>query len=150
MTTPERPHTGQPHTDQPHTDQPHTGRVRVTSPLADAPAAQRRSARQEIAESTTVGTVYVRSLVRAQRRAAIVTSALAIVTIGVLPVLFWSDVAVRSWHVGPVPLVWVVLGAGVYPWVWWLGRANVARVERNESTFGSLMDSPTDPPSPPR
>jgi hypothetical protein len=133
MTSPERP----------------TGRVRVTSPLAQAPAAQRRSARQEIAESTTVGAVYVRSLVSAQRRAAVLTTVLAMATIGVLPLLFWADTPVRTWQVGPVPLVWLALGIGVYPWVWWLGRANVARTERNEETFLGLMESPTDPPPPP-
>lgn len=125
-----------------------TGRVRITSPLAHAPAHERRSAAQEIEESSTVGAVYVRSLMRAQRRAAVGTVLLAATSIGLLPIIFWTDLALRSWHVGPVPLVWIALGVGVYPWVWLLGRANVARTERNERTFSALMESPTDPRGP--
>lgn len=120
-------------------------RVRVTSPLVHATAPQRRSARQEIDEQSTVGAVYVRSLVRAQRRAAIAVTLVAAISIGVMPLAFWTDPA-RSWRIGEVPAVWVVLGAGVYPWVWWLGRAYVWRAERNETTFVALMESPTDPP----
>lgn len=119
-------------------------RVRVTSPLVHAAAPQRRSARQEIAEQSTVGAVYVRSLVRAQRRAAIAVTLVAAVSIGVMPLVFWTDPA-RSWRIGEVPAVWLVLGVLVYPWVWWLGRAYVWRAERNETTFLALMESPTDP-----
>ncbi|WP_229052230.1 hypothetical protein [Aeromicrobium sp. Leaf350] len=140
--------------DPPEAVPQHRERVRVTSPLVHAPAPQRRSARQEVAEQSTVGAVYVRSLVRAQRRAAIATTLVAAVSIGVLPVLFWSDLPVRTWTIASVPVVWIVLGVLVYPWVWWLGRAYVWRAEHNESTFVALMDSPTDPavddaPSPP-
>jgi hypothetical protein len=127
----------------------HPERVRVTSPLVHAAAPQRRSARQEVAEQSAVGAVYVRSLVRAQRRAAIATTLVAAFSIGVLPALFWSDLPVRTWTVGGVPAVWLVLGVLTYPWVWWLGRVYVWRAERNESTFVALMESPTDPTDPP-
>ncbi len=125
-----------------------TERVRVTSPLVDAPRPQRRSARQEIDESSALGGVYVRSLMRAQRRAALATALVAMVSIGVLPLLWWSDLPMRTWHVGSIPAVWFVLGIAVYPWVWLLGRAYVSRAERNEAIFAALLDSPTDPADP--
>ena len=126
-------------------DSSSSGRVRITSPLAGAPAPQRRSARQEIDESTTVGAVYVRSLVRSQRRAALTTAAAAMITIGLMPIVFWADLPMHTWSVAGVPAVWWVLGVGVYPWVWWLGRIFVWRAERNETIFAALMESPTDP-----
>ena len=125
-------------------DQPRR-RIRVTSPTAGAPAHQRRSAREEIDESTAMGEVYVRSLVRAQLRAALVVIGAVTLTIGGLPVVFWHVGPIRDAVVGPVPLVWLVLGVGVYPWVWWLGHSFVHRVERNEARFAALVDSPTDP-----
>ncbi len=127
-----------------HPDQPRH-RVRITSPMAGAPAHQRRSAREEIDESTAMGEVYVRSLVRAQLRAALVVIGAVTLTIGALPLLFWHAAPLREATVGPVPLVWLVLGVGVYPWVWWLGHSFVQRVERNEARFAALVDSPTEP-----
>ena len=52
-------------------DGTYTGRVRVTNPLTSAPAHIRRSVQQEIDESTGVGEVYMRSLIRSQLMAAL-------------------------------------------------------------------------------
>lgn len=123
-------------------------RVRVTSPLAHAPAHQRRSAREEIDQSTAMGEVYVRSLVRAQLRAALVVIGAVTLTVGILPLVFWHVGPIRDATVGRVPLVWIVLGVAIYPWVWWLGHSFVQRAERNEVRFAALIDSPTDPVPP--
>src|SRR5690606_19676707 len=61
-----------------------TGRVRVTGPLTSAPAHVRRSVRQEIDESTSVGEVYMRSLIRSQLRAALTVATTLMLSIGAL------------------------------------------------------------------
>ncbi len=93
----------------------YTGRVRVTSPLTTAPAHVRRSVRQEIDESTGIGEVYMRSLIRAQLRAALTVAATLVLSIGALPLLFLAFDSVTEMHVLGVPVPWWILGVLVYP-----------------------------------
>lgn len=120
--------------------EPPVTRVRITSPrTVGARSGSRRSSAAEIDAQTRLGEVYVQSLIRAQLRLALYVVLLMVCTLGVLPVLFLL-LPFDDWHVLGVPLPWLLLGLGVYPWLvgvaWWYVR----RSERNESAFEDLVN----------
>ncbi len=121
---------------------PATGRVRITSPFTTAPAHVRRTVQQEIDESTGIGEVYVRSLVRSQLRAALTVITTLMLTLGSLPVVFWLLDDLNTLTLWGVPLPWVVLGVAVYPGLFLLGWLYVRQAERAERDFATLV-SPT-------
>jgi putative solute:sodium symporter small subunit len=121
------------------TDEP-VARVRITSPrTVGARSRSQRSNAAEIDAQTRLGEVYVQGLIRAQLRLALYVVLWLAATLGVLPVLFLLLPLDRVRLLG-VPLPWVVLGAGVYPWLialaWWYVR----RAERNEAAFEDLVE----------
>ena len=118
----------------------YAGRVRVTSPLTTAPAHVRRSVRQEIDESTGVGEVYMRSLIRAQLRAALTVAATLVLSIGALPMLFLAFDSVTEMHLLGVPVPWLILGVLVYPGLFTLGWVYIRQVERAERDFTELVE----------
>lgn len=118
----------------------YSGRVRVTSPLASAPRHQPRSARQEIDESTGVGELYMRSLIRSQLRAALTVAVTLALSVGVLPVVFLTIDASTDTTVWGVPLPWILLGVAVYPFLWVIGWLYVRQAERAERDFTDLVE----------
>ncbi len=126
--------------------EPPPGRVRITSPRTSAAAPARRSVRQEIDESTGVGEVYMRSLVRSQLRAALTVLATLVITVGALPLVFrvLDDVTQLAvplpWTELAVPLPWIVLGVLVYPGLLGLGWLYVRHAERVEADFAQLVE----------
>ncbi|MFC8732014.1 hypothetical protein ACFT5B_06095 [Luteimicrobium sp. NPDC057192] len=112
-------------------------RVVVTAP----PARRRRrtTITSEIDAQTQLGEVYVRSLVRAQLRLALVVCGVLAVTVGLLPVLFVVVPALGDVRVLGVTLPWVVLGACCYPVLIGLAAWYVRRAERNERAFVELL-----------
>ena len=128
-----------------HLDPPR--RVRVTAPRGErAPVV---SVTSQIDAETRIGEIYVDTLVRTQRRLAVRTALWLLLTVGALPLLFRLAPDVVNAHVGGVPVCWWVLGAGVYPWLFWLARRYVAAAERNEADFGALVSSrPGEVPAP--
>lgn len=119
------------------------GRVRVTSPLTSAPAHVRRSVQQEIDESTGVGEVYMRSLIRSQLRAALTVTTTLILSIGALPIVFLTFDSVTEYDIAGVPLPWIVLGFVVYPALFLLGWLYVRQVEQAEQDFAELVEPAT-------
>lgn len=119
----------------------YTGRVRVTSPLASASRHVPRSVRQEIDESTGVGEVYMRSLIRSQLRAALTVVTTLLLSIGMLPVVFLTVDASTSTRVLGVPLPWILLGVVVYPFLCGIGWLYVRQAERAEADFSELVES---------
>ena len=117
---------------------PRTGRVRITSPLTTASPHVRRTVQQEIDESTGIGEVYVRSLVRSQLRAALTVVTTLMLTLGALPIVFWlldfNELAVFG-----IPLAWIVLGIAVYPGLFLLGWLYVRQADRSERDFAALV-----------
>ncbi|MEV5987567.1 hypothetical protein AB0L85_21545 [Streptomyces sp. NPDC052051] len=108
-------------------------RVVVTGP----PRRSRRTSgyyrpRTEIDEQTTLGHTYVRSLMRSQLRAALTVSAVLVLLVGPLPLLF---AATRN-----AGLQWTVLGCCLYPPLVLLARWYVRRAERNERDFVRLVE----------
>ena len=124
----------------------YTGRVRVTSPLASAPQHVARSVRQEIDESTGVGEVYMRSLIRSQLRAALTVVVTLLLSVGMLPVVFLTVDASTTTRLFGVPLPWILLGVVVYPFLCVIGWLYVRQAERAEADFSDLVE--TDPDSP--
>ncbi|MFJ6632030.1 hypothetical protein ACIQMR_11625 [Streptomyces sp. NPDC091376] len=97
-------------------------------------------ARSEISEHTPLGTVYVRSLMRSQLRAALYALAMLALLVGTLPLLFAFPTAVLGSFSSPEPFVWVALGVAVYPVMWLIARWYVRRAERNERDFTGLVE----------
>jgi len=119
-------------------DQP-AGRVRVTNPLTSAPAHVRRSVRQEIDESTGIGEIYMRSLIRSQLRAAIAVALTLVLSVGALPLTFMAFDTVTEFRVLGVPAPWLILGVAVYPGLFGLGWVYIRQAEKAERDFAELV-----------
>ena len=119
--------------------EPSDQRVRITSPRTGARPHVRLTTREEIDQSTAVGEVYIRSLMRAQLRSALRTLFVLMVTVGALPAAFAFIDGFAELRVGDIPLPWLILGAGVYPWLLLLGWLYVRRAERTERAFARLV-----------
>ncbi len=116
-----------------------TGRVRVTNPLTSAPAHVRRSVRQEIDESTGIGEIYMRSLIRSQLRAAITVALTLVLSVGALPLTFMAFDTVTEFRVLGVPAPWLILGVAVYPGLFGLGWVYIRQAEKAERDFAELV-----------
>ncbi|MEU0370752.1 hypothetical protein ABZ070_10880 [Streptomyces sp. NPDC006283] len=97
-------------------------------------------ARSEISEQTTLGTTYVRSLMRSQLRAALCALGTLALLVGSLPLLFALPAALGGSPGSPEPFVWTALGIAVYPVMWLTARWYVRRAERNERDFTRLVE----------
>lgn len=109
--------------------------MRVTAP---------RSARPSAAPATSgdPSTVYVRSLVRSQLRAAVVAAVAFAVLLAATTAALALVRELREATVGGVPIVWIVLGVGVYPVVLAIAWLFVRAAERNERRYRSLTEGP--------
>jgi len=119
--------------------EPSDRRVRITSPRTGARPHVRRTTREEIDQSTAVGEVYIRSLMRAQLRSALGIVLVLMATVGALPAAFAFIDGFAEITLAGVPLPWLVLGVGVYPWMLLLGWIYVRRAERTERAFARLV-----------
>jgi hypothetical protein len=84
--------------------------------------------------------VYVRSLIRAQLRVAIVTAASFAFLLAATTAAFALVPEVREATVGGIPIVWIVFGAAVYPVVLLVAVLFVRAADRNEARYRSLAD----------
>jgi hypothetical protein len=115
-------------------------RVRITSPRTSAARSRRRrSNAAEIDALTSLGEVYVRSLMRAQLRLAAYVVLVLTASIGLLPLVF-RILPVSRMRLLDIPLPWLVLGVLVYPWLLVLAWWYVRRAERNEAAFVDLVE----------
>ena len=126
-------------TDEP---EPLTERVRITNPLTNASPHLRRSVEQEIDESTAIGEVYMRSLIRAQLRLALVVLFTLLLSVGLMPIVFVMFDSVTLYRVFGVPLPWWILGVVVYPFLLVLGWLYTRQAERAERDFAELVERP--------
>lgn len=122
--------------------EPLTERVRITNPLTTASPHLRRSVQQEIDESTAVGEVYMRSLIRSQLRLALVVLFTLMLSIGIMPIVFVTFDSVTTYRVAGVPLPWWILGLLVYPFLIALGWLYTRQAERAERDFAELVERP--------
>lgn len=113
-------------------------RVRVSGPER-RPAAALPTRAREIDQDTAVGAIYMGSLLREQLRLAVGVLLALAVSVGSLPLVFHLLPSVAATRVLGVPVPWLVLGVGVYPWMVVLGWVYVRRAERNEAAFVDLL-----------
>lgn len=126
-------------------------RVRVTGPPRHTSSGRGASRLGDVRQQTAIGDVYLRSLLREQFGLAARVIGLVAVTLGTLPLAFHAWPSLSQRQVLGLPLAWVLLGAGVYPFLLFLGWRYVRRVERNERYFADLVgivNEPDDPEDP--
>jgi hypothetical protein len=123
-------------------EQPTPRRVRVRSPRSRATRRRQVAVTHEIDAQTGVGEVYMRSLMSAQIRLALLVIAVVAVLVGGLPLLFLLVPAVGRVEVLGIPLPWLLLGGLVYPTLVLLGWFFVRQSERTEREFSDLVDRP--------
>jgi hypothetical protein len=112
-------------------------RVRVTAPRADErppPLATNGTSTGDPSD------VYVRSLIRSQLRVALVTAGSFAFLLAATTAALAFVPEVRTATVGGIPIVWIVLGAGVYPVVLLVASLFVRAAERNEKRYRSLAE----------
>ncbi|MFI1018507.1 hypothetical protein [Streptomyces sp. NPDC020965] len=112
--------------------------------VTGVPRAARRGpgpahARSEISEQTTLGTTYVRSLMRSQLRSALRALGALALLVGTLPLLFALPGAVGGAPVPPL-VVAATLGVAAHPVLWLIARWYVRSAERNERDFIRLVE----------
>lgn len=111
-------------------------RVRVTGPPRRHPPLARTG---DIDAETRLGGMYMRSLLREQLRLAGIVLTALVGTLGVVPMLLHLVPALADLRLLGLPLVWLVLGVLVYPYLVLLGWLYIRRAERNERHFAELM-----------
>lgn len=103
-------------------------------------------AHTELVEQTPVGEVLVRGLIRVQLGLALRLAALVAISLGGLPLLFTLVPAATATRVAGLPLPWVVLGIGAFPFLFFIGWLYTRLAERNEADFAALIGRPDVPP----
>jgi hypothetical protein len=109
--------------------------VRVTAP--------RSGARVPVSSGSGTGdpsAVYVRSLIRSQLRIALLAAAVFAVLLGAAMIVPALVPEVRELAVAGIPLVWIVLGAGIYPIVLLVAWLFTRAADRNERRYRSLAE----------
>lgn len=121
-------------------DEPVGARVRITHPRTDA--VRRRDARpavREIDEQTHLGEVYMRALLRSQRRLAVLVCLVTSLLLGGIALAFAFEGSLARARLLGVPVPWVVLGVLVYPCLIGLAVYTVGQAERTERDFTALL-----------
>ena len=115
-------------------------RVRITHPRTDGVRRHpERPPVREIDEQTQLGEVYVESLIRSQRRLAVVTCVgVTVLLVGTALLGAYAASFVRARVLG-IALPWLVLGLLVYPALILLGWWAVRSAERTERAFVELL-----------
>jgi hypothetical protein len=120
-------------------------RVRITHPRTEAARrAPTRPAIREIDEQTQIGEVYMRSLVRSQRRLALLVCSLTGLLLAGIALLGGAAPGFARIHVLGIALPWLVLGVLIYPLMIGLAIYAVRHAERNERDFTHLVQRPSE------
>ncbi|MGH8892804.1 MAG: hypothetical protein ACRDWY_05790 [Actinomycetes bacterium] len=94
----------------------------------------------EIGEQTTLGEVYMASLIRAQLRLAVGVLLILAVLLGGLPVMLVLEPVLSDVSVLGIPLPWLLLGVLVHPVLIGGAYLYVRTAERNEHDFSDLVE----------
>ncbi|MGH3661087.1 MAG: hypothetical protein ACRDT8_24610 [Micromonosporaceae bacterium] len=120
-------------------------RVRVTSPRARAGRRRATTITREIDAQTQIGEVYMRSLIRAQLRLALlVLSAVGLLLAG-LPLLFATAPELPQLQLIGLPLPWLLLGVLVHPTLVGAAWFYCRQAERTEREFADLVEPKSSP-----
>ena len=115
-------------------------RVRITHPRTEA--ARRGAVRppsREIDEQTELGEIYMRSLIRSQRRLAVTVCAVVGVALAGVALAGAAFPRFADERVLGIPLPWLLLGVVVYPGLIAVAAYTVWQAERNERAFTELV-----------
>lgn len=112
--------------------------------LAEVSRRRQRSggARTELTQQTRVGEALIHGLVRAQLALALQLSAVVMVGLGGLPLLFAVAPSVGGTTVLGINLPWLLLGVLSFPFLMAVGWTYVRLAERNEQDFADLVQRP--------
>ncbi len=115
-------------------------RVRITHPRTEAARrVAHRPVTREIDEQTVLGEIYMSSLIRAQRRLAVlVCLTIGLVLAGTALLGAVAPGFARERLLG-IPLPWLLLGVVIYPVLIGLAALTVRQAERNERDFTDLV-----------
>ena len=100
----------------------------------------RTSAPRDLREHTVRGEVLLAALRRSQLRLALAIASVFVSVVGSIPLLYASVEWFRDGRLGPIPLIWVSLGFGVFPLVIGLGWLHIRATERYEQRFIDLIE----------
>ncbi|HEY2272916.1 MAG TPA: hypothetical protein VGH30_09080 [Jatrophihabitantaceae bacterium] len=118
-------------------------RVRITHPRTEA--ARRAPARpvvREISEQTDIGEVFMSSLIRSQRRLAVIVCGTVGVLLCGLALLGALAPRLARWHAFGLPVPWLLLAIVIYPVLIALAFFAVRQAERHERDFSELVRRP--------
>jgi Protein of unknown function, DUF485 len=93
----------------------------------------------ELAEQTGVGEVLLDTLLRRQLRLGLRLLLVTAVPLVLLPLMVLAAPQPMSSKVFGIGVMWLVLGAGVYPLLFLASRWYLRRAERNEREFVELV-----------
>jgi hypothetical protein len=120
-----------------------TQRVVVTSPRTRAPRARRPySGTREINEQSELGAVYMRTLIRAQRRLGLSVCLVATGALALLPLLFAIEPELGKFRILGLGLPWFLLCVATCPMLLLAGWFYVRQAERSEREFAELVERP--------
>lgn len=114
--------------------------MRITHPRTEA--ARRGPVRpptREIDEQTPIGEVYMSSLIRSQRRLAILVCAVVAVVLGGIALAGALVPRYAAVRIMGIPLPWLLLAMLVYPLLIGIAALAVRQAERNERAFTDLV-----------
>ena len=94
---------------------------------------------EELTEQTRLGDVYVAGLMRAQLRLSASVLLVALL-LGAVPLALAIWPELRLLRVGPIPVLWLVLGLAVYPAAVIGARYYTRASENLEATFVDVID----------
>jgi hypothetical protein len=100
----------------------------------------RTSAPRDLREHTFRGEVLLGALRRSQLRLALAIASAFLMIVGGIPFVYWNIDWFRPAHVGPIHLIWLTLGVGVFPLIIWLGWLHIRATERFEQQFIDLVE----------
>lgn len=118
-----------------------SARVRVTAPRSKAAIAPVRfPVAREVAEHSAVGNVFVRSLLRAQLRLALVVAGGFLLLLLGVPLLLAIFPVLQDVSVLTIPVSWLILGGLIYPFMCLCAWLYIRNAARNEARYQDLVD----------
>lgn len=119
-------------------DLPPPPRRRITGPPRRAQAAVVRRPADAADASRDVGAIYLRSLIRAQLRLAVVCCVGFVLSLAVAAMIIATIPALHESHVFGVPWSWALQAYGMYPLILTFGVIYARGAGRNEQRYRLL------------
>lgn len=119
---------------------PHGRAARERVVLSERVGARMVRTRIEVQQQTAFGDALVRALVRAQLLLAVRLAAGTVLSLCAIPLLMLAFPALTQVSVLGIRLPWLVLGAAIYPVLYFVGHRYIRQAERLEGEFAELAD----------